>query len=221
MAIKISILRVTKPSHGTAVIDGKTILYTPSADYNGTDSFDYTITDLDGKTATASVSMTIDPVNDAPRGGDDTATVLEDHSVTIEVTLNDDIDEITNPEMEDVTIVSVDTPAHGTATYSLDRKTITYTPKANWFSPKDEPEVFYYTAKDSADQTTRFAVSVTVGSVNDLPVITPDNLEDVTTAEDTLTEAITFTVSDVETAAGSLTVTATHLNGVLLSPRSR
>lgn len=53
------------------------ILYTPAADYNGTDSFTYTITDLDGKMDPASVSITINPVNDTPRGGNDTATVLE------------------------------------------------------------------------------------------------------------------------------------------------
>ena len=98
----------------------------------------------------------------------------------------------------------------------MTEKTITYTPYADWFSPSNAPEVFYYTAKDSSDLTERFSVSVTVTSVNDLPVITPGTLEDVTTAEDTRTGVITFTVSDVETAAGSLEVTATHLNGVLL-----
>ena len=118
----ISILRVTKPTHGTATIDGDTILYTPSKDYNGSDSFVYTIADKDGKTDTATVSAVIRPINDAPSGGNDTATVEEDHSVTIEVTLNDDVDETTNPEREDVTVISVDKPAHGTATYSLDGK---------------------------------------------------------------------------------------------------
>ncbi len=213
---KISLLSVTTPAHGTAVIDEEGILYTPSLNYNGTDTFSYTISDRDGKLDTATVNLTVRPVNDTPIGGDDTATVLEDHSVTIEATLNDDVDETTNPTLEDVTILSVDTPAHGTATISTDKKTITYTPNANWFSLEGAPEVFYYTAKDSSDKTERFAISVTVTSVNDLPVITPDDLPNVTTAEDTVTSAITFTVDDVETAAGSLTVTATHLNGVLL-----
>ena len=81
-----ALLRVTTPAHGTAVIAEGGILYTPTANYNGTDTFGYTITDRDGKTDTATVSITITPVNDAPTGGDDTATVLEDHSVTINVT---------------------------------------------------------------------------------------------------------------------------------------
>jgi len=212
----ITLLRVTAPAHGTAVIDGNGIRYQPAANYNGTDSFTYTITDNDGKTDTATVSVTVLPINDAPTGGDDTATVLEDHSVDINVTVNDDVDETTNPEAEDVIVEFVEQPSHGTASVSADNKTITYTPDANWFSPEGEPDVLYYVAKDSANQTQTFAVSVTVTPVNDLPVITPTDLPNVTTQEDTATSAITFTVSDIETAAGSLTVTATHLNGVLL-----
>ncbi|WP_373020995.1 Ig-like domain-containing protein, partial [Thiomicrorhabdus sp.] len=40
--------------------------YTPEADYNGTDSFTYTITDVDGDVSTATVNLTIDPTNDVP-----------------------------------------------------------------------------------------------------------------------------------------------------------
>ncbi len=213
---EIVIYHISTPAHGTAVLSEGAILYTPAADYNGTDTFTYTITDNDGKMDTASVSIVIDPVNDAPRGGDDTATVLEDHSVTIDAAANDDIDETTNPDLEDVTIKEVDDPAHGTAVIDAGSKTITYTPDANWFSPTDEPEVFYYTAQDSSNQTARFAITVTVTSVNDLPVITPDTLPNVTTNEDTATSAITFTVSDVETAAGLLNLSVTHNNSTLL-----
>ncbi|MDP3448555.1 MAG: Ig-like domain-containing protein, partial [Eubacteriales bacterium] len=212
----ISILRVTSPAHGTAAITEGGILYTPDEHYNGSDSFTYTITDHDGKTDSATVTVTILPVNDAPSGGDDTATVLEDHSVTIDAAANDDMDLLTNPELENVTIIAVEKPAHGIAVIDAGYKTITYTPDANWFSPEGEPEVFYYTAKDASGLTERFAIRVTVVSVNDLPVITPGDLPDVVTDEDTATTPITFTVSDVETAAGSLTVTATHGNSVLL-----
>ena len=213
---EISIYRVSTPAHGTAVVSDGGILYKPAPDYNGTDAFTYTLADKDGKTDTASVSIFINPVNDAPRGGDDTATVQEDHSVTINAAANDDVDETTNPALEDVKITDVDDPAHGTAVIDTGSKTITYTPDENWFSPADQPEVFYYTAKDSSNQTARFAISVTVTSVNDLPVITPGDLPNISTNEDTETSAVTFTVRDVETAAGALTVTATHNNSTLL-----
>lgn len=61
-------LAVTKaPEHGTfANIGGKNI-YTPAADYNGTDSMTYTVTDSAGAVATQTVTITINAVNDAPR----------------------------------------------------------------------------------------------------------------------------------------------------------
>ena len=213
---EIYVLSVTEPAHGTAEKTEGGILYTPEENYNGTDEFRYTIADQDGKTDTALVEITISPVNDAPQNGDDTASVLEDHSVTIDVTANDDIDESTNPELEDVIVTQVDTPAHGSAVIDAGGKTITYTPEANWFSPEGEPEVFNYTAQDSSGETAIFAVSVTVTSVNDLPVITPADLTDISTLEDTQTNAVTFTVGDVETAAGSLIVSVTHNNPTLL-----
>lgn len=40
--------------------------YTPNANFNGEDSFEYTITDADGDTDIATATITIDPVNDAP-----------------------------------------------------------------------------------------------------------------------------------------------------------
>ncbi len=55
-------------SHGSVAInpDG-TLTYTPNADYNGTDSITYAISDGQGGTSTAHVAVTITPVNDAPR----------------------------------------------------------------------------------------------------------------------------------------------------------
>ena len=45
---------VEQPDHGTIVVnDDGTVTYTPDADYNGPDSFTYTITDEDGETSTA------------------------------------------------------------------------------------------------------------------------------------------------------------------------
>jgi VCBS repeat-containing protein len=57
---------LTQPAHGSTSIkpDG-TIRYTPDADFNGSDSFTYTVTDHNGGTATANVTVNITPVNDA------------------------------------------------------------------------------------------------------------------------------------------------------------
>ncbi len=64
----IAILTVDTPQNGTAELqaDGLSVLYTPETDYVGTDSFTYTIEDETGLTATANVSITVTPENQAP-----------------------------------------------------------------------------------------------------------------------------------------------------------
>ena len=61
--------------------------------YHGSDSFQYTLTDGQGGTATATVALTVNSVNDPPVAVDDFATTLEDMPVLIDVTAND-----TDPE---------------------------------------------------------------------------------------------------------------------------
>src|SRR6185503_7607550 len=69
------------PAHGTVTInpDGS-YSYTPTADYNGSDSFTYQVDDGKGGTATATVSLTINPINDTPVAQAATASGNEDHA---------------------------------------------------------------------------------------------------------------------------------------------
>ncbi|PLX68828.1 MAG: hypothetical protein C0602_08260, partial [Denitrovibrio sp.] len=72
-----------QPTNGTAVLnENGTFTYTPNADYNGSDSFTYTITDGKGGTSTATVNIGITSVNDAPETSDKTVSVDADGKVT-------------------------------------------------------------------------------------------------------------------------------------------
>ena len=56
----------SSPSHGGVVVNGdNTITYTPALNYTGADSFTYTVTS-GGVTETATVTVNVSPVNDAP-----------------------------------------------------------------------------------------------------------------------------------------------------------
>lgn len=74
---------VTQPSHGSVSLAGAVATYTPTANYHGADSFTYRANDGYVNSASATVSITVTPVNDDPvwtaQMGD--MTVLEDDGV--------------------------------------------------------------------------------------------------------------------------------------------
>ena len=60
----LSVLSVTAPGHGVAVINpDSTVTYTPATGYSGSDSFSYTMSDGNGNTSTANVDITVLAVN--------------------------------------------------------------------------------------------------------------------------------------------------------------
>ncbi|MCL4798730.1 MAG: cadherin-like domain-containing protein, partial [Burkholderiales bacterium] len=66
----ITLLVTAGPGHGAVALnDDGSFVYTPNAGYSGVDSFTYQITDADGDTATATVSITISPAGDAALAG--------------------------------------------------------------------------------------------------------------------------------------------------------
>ncbi|NLY00660.1 MAG: tandem-95 repeat protein, partial [Rhodopirellula sp.] len=85
---------VAGPASGSLVFNADgSFTYTPVANFNGDDSFSYAISDGNGGTDTAMVSLTIAAVNDAPDAVDDTASTVQNASVVIWPLANDsDID---------------------------------------------------------------------------------------------------------------------------------
>jgi VCBS repeat-containing protein len=66
------------PAHGTVTVNSDgSFTYHPDANFNGSDSFTYTVSDGQGGTATGTVTITVRPVDDAPTLAPATFTVPE------------------------------------------------------------------------------------------------------------------------------------------------
>ena len=63
---RLRVKSVSAPAHGTTVVAGGGVRYTPAGNYHGMDGFTYVVSDGNGATATAAVEVTVLPVNDAP-----------------------------------------------------------------------------------------------------------------------------------------------------------
>ena len=147
----------TDPEHGTVVIDSgeKTVTYTPNRDFNGQDTFTYTVTD-GAATASATVTVTVEAVNDPPATADDNAETGEDEPVDIDVLANDtDVD---SPRTALSVSAVTREPAHGTTTVSGDRKIITYAPDAGFHGT----DTFEYTETDGAAVSNSATVTIKV-----------------------------------------------------------
>lgn len=77
---------VSSPAHGSAVINGGNIIYTPTPGYFGADTFTYTVEDTGTATSTARVRVTVVEVVDPP-AGDELPTPLRIVNVNTNATL--------------------------------------------------------------------------------------------------------------------------------------
>src|SRR5690606_6952315 len=117
-------------------------------------------------TATAVLTLTVTPTNDAPIATADAASVAEDGSVLIDVLAND-TDVETAPEA--LVLASVAQPARGRV--AIEGGKVRYTPAADF----NGVETFTYVVRDTGQPTGQSvasatgSVTVTVTPVNDAP----------------------------------------------------
>ena len=207
----LTIVSADNVSHGTVDLatDKKSLTYTPAANWNGTETFTYTIRDNANARSTASVKVVVSPVNDAPSAVDDTATVNEDNSVQINVLGNDEDPDLAH-EGDTLTILSAGVAAHGTVTVATDKKNLTYSPAADWSGT----DTFTYIMQDKNSIQSNATVTVTVNPVNDAPTIS--DVTDRTINEDSDTGTISFTVNDVDDPLAGLSVTGATSDGAIV-----
>ncbi|MGZ6733343.1 MAG: sigma-70 family RNA polymerase sigma factor [Nocardioides sp.] len=184
--IRIRSASVTRPSHGTVVIDraaarvpagralapfaartvtpsaapSTTVTYTPDAGWRGTDTITYVLTDGHGGTARGSVEVRTP--NTPPVAGDDSARASNGWLTTatpisIDVLAND-----SDANHDALAIKAVTKPEHGRATIVGD--TIRYTPPVGSDAASD---TFGYTVRDGHGGTAHATVTVHLGALPD------------------------------------------------------
>ncbi|YCO01829.1 Ig-like domain-containing protein [Vibrio sp. VNB-15] len=181
----------TAPSHGQIAITGTDIVYTPTANYNGSDSFTITLTDGNSYTVDKTINVTVSSVNDEPSITiASTLTTDEDNNQTLSFNFSD-------VDGDTVTATEKSAPSHGEIAVS--GTDIVYTPTANY----NGSDSFTITLTDGNGYTVDKTINVTVSSVNDEPSITIAST--LTTDEDN-NQTLSFNFSDVD----GDTVTATE-----------
>ncbi|WP_433303609.1 Ig-like domain-containing protein [Actinoplanes sp. CA-030573] len=150
------------PSHGaTRINPDQTVEYRPDPGFFGTDTFGYTVADNVGNTASARVTVRV--ANAAPVARPDTAALLSDRSVLVDVLANDSDP---NPG-QTVTLVSAGPPTNGTAVLAAGG--IRYTPAPGYVGP----DAYTYRISDGNGGTATGNVTITVS--NGVPVAVPDD----------------------------------------------
>jgi len=170
--LSVNTTPIVAPASGSLVLNADgTYTYTPNANFNGTDTFEYEVCD-DGTPAvacdTASVTITIDSVNDTPVANLDIYNINEDTPLSDSVLANDN--DVENGNLT-VTAPPVTSPSNGTLTLYADG-TFDYTPNADFYGV----DTFTYEVCDDGIpvECTTATVDINVIAVNDAPIAVND-----------------------------------------------
>lgn len=166
----ITAIVVTQPQHGSLSLqlDGS-FVYTPNANFSGSDSFTYRVSDLLTLSTIATVSLTVNPINDAPVAGGNLYATVVNTPLTVNAVdglLANDTD-IDGPAL---TAVLDSTTQFGNLVLNADGS-FTYTPNAA-FQGSDS---FTYQASDGLSLSLSTLVTITVSAgANSTPVVVND-----------------------------------------------
>ncbi len=191
-----------------------------AAGQTATDSFNYTVADSHGAASTATVTVTVTGVNDAPVAAADSVAVNENATTAnlVPLLLANDTD-VDTGDTRSITAVNT-TGTVGAVAFNAATQSLTYSANAAaqdaLAAGQTATDSFSYTVADSQGATSSATVTVTVTGVNDAPVlVTP-----VADQSATENQAFSFQVpasafSDVDTG-DTLAYSATLASGAAL-----
>jgi VCBS repeat-containing protein len=165
--------------------------FTPAANFNGLATFTYRVNDGTANSNTATVTITVNAVDDAPAAANDAASVMEDAgTTTIDVLAND-----TDTDGGPMTVTSVSQPAHGSSAVTNGGADVSYTPAADICGS----DTFSYTLNGGSTAS----VTVTVTCLNDPPVAADDSAS---VSEDSVANQVFVLGNDADIDGDTLTV---------------
>ena len=180
---------VTPPAHGTLSGSAPNLIYQPTTNYTGADSFTFKVNDglIDSNVAT--VSLTVIQFNAPPIAND--LHMITERNVAVALVLT-----TSDAENDPLTLTIVGNPSHGGLTGAPPN--LTYTP-SNSFIGTDS---FTFKANDGQVDSNTATVTVTVSSV---PVDKAPNTRPIANSQNVNTlrnqpKAIVLTGSDAQTA---------------------
>jgi hypothetical protein len=140
-----------QPSHGALIGDPNTgsLTYDPDPGFTGTDSVTFTASDAASTSAPATITITVNPVDDPPTA--DPISLVTSAGDFVGVTLTG-----SDPDGDPLTFAIVQPPSSGTLTGSA--PTLTYTPNAGFVGL----DTFTYTANDGTSDSAPATVTINV-----------------------------------------------------------
>jgi VCBS repeat-containing protein len=205
----LTIISVSNPPHGAASTNGSFVFYTPDPNYNGADSFTYSISDGNNESDTATVNITVASVNDPPIANNDYYTTTEDTTLNIPAPgiLTNDTDIENNP----LTAIQQTGTTNGILTLNSNGS-FKYIPNPNY----NGPDTYTYRAYDGTNYSNIATVHITISPTNDPPIANNDYY---TTIEDTTLNipapGILTNDTDIENNPLTATLNISTTNGTL------
>jgi gliding motility-associated-like protein len=199
-------------AQGTWTVSNGNVTFTTASNFNGTATISYVVNDNSGATSnTATVTINVTPVNDAPVANNDSASTNEDTPVTVNVCSNDtDVDGTINVNTVDLDpstpgIQTTFTNAQGT--WIVSNGNVTFTPASNF----NGTSIIIYQVNDNSGGTSNLAfIQINVIPLNDAPIVDDENVT--CSYNGTFTGDLTD-LGDFDVDGTSLLATTTPISG--------
>ncbi len=161
--LSVTGVSTTSSQGGVVSFAAGVISYSPAANFNGSDTFTYTISDGAGGTATGTVTVNVAAVNDPPVAGSDSVVAFKNLTTTLSsasLLINDRPGGGDDEASQSLAITAVQQTAntHGSVSLSSDGKTVTYTPDQGFSGAAS----FTYTLLDGGGATSTGTVNIDV-----------------------------------------------------------